>query len=115
MHEREAWGMLTGPDRPLYLRVMGLAFAGHHRNGHTPFAPGELRRALPVVDKRTGELRVPTVQAITNAIHTAVSFGYLHEDSVTSRQHCLVVPHWITGGDRGNSNEPCKRHSSFLG
>lgn len=112
-HYQEGWGQISGPGRPLFLRLVGLAYYGHRLNGHTPFAPGELREHLLVdVNEVTGEVTMPTSSAVNNAIRTAVRYGFLNEASQTSRQRCLVVPWFVTGGVRGKPDEGCDRHRS---
>lgn len=74
---------VTNPRLPLWLRVVAYAEA-HAVAGHTVCAPGELRATIdPTV----------TPSAISRAISTAVTIGWLHPDS--HARHLVLRHHGL--------------------
>ncbi|MBO0844568.1 MAG: hypothetical protein J2P22_04035 [Nocardioides sp.] len=107
------------PVPPLWYRVAALAYAFHAENGHAHFERGEVCRRLVRVDFHTGELLKTSASAVNHAIGTAIRYGSLSPDSLTSRLGCLVVPMrpdglrgHIWGSKKGNPWDPCDRHES---
>lgn len=72
----------TRPDiTPLASRVLFAALGRCDRDGHSPFAPGELRDVLGGVDAGTGEWTPCTRQGAWQAVQQAVRYGFVHPDS----------------------------------
>lgn len=65
-----------------------------------------LALATTIVDKETGEIRVPRADEVSRAIKVAIENGFL---STQSNVRCLVVPEWaISGGVLGRPSQVCK-------
>jgi hypothetical protein len=89
-HYREFWQQqASNPYIPLPIRVFSLAYGCHGANGHTPFKPGELARALIAPPAADGRLKWYDRSTIYRAVETAKDYGYL--DSRSSSR-CLIVP-----------------------
>ncbi|MGE2692219.1 hypothetical protein [Mycolicibacterium pulveris] len=97
-HYQIEWeARLTNPafkDKgPVWMKLVCLAYARHHANGHATFKPGELASILGVPRQR-----------VTEGIAVAVSYGFLSDESCS---RCLVVPSHAIQGPQGNVYEPC--------
>ena len=104
MHKQIEWKRQAQERREwdAWLRVAALAYGTHRRNGHSPFATGEISRLL----------KISRAATVSDAIRKAIEFGMLDRKS-TAR--CLVVrPHMVTGGQYGAPNEPCPVHGHGL-
>lgn len=71
---------------PLSTRIFFMAMARVNLNGHAEFGPGKLIESLPIVEKKTGEIRSPSRQAINAAIKQLKKDGLIAEDSC---QRCI--------------------------
>ncbi|BBY82292.1 hypothetical protein H7I53_13640 [Mycolicibacterium pulveris] len=84
---------------PHWLRVVGLAYSGHTKNGHAKFC-------------LNGESTLPETLGISkrhaqNEVRKAVKNGFLDEGSNIM---CLVLPSGICGGAEGNVHAKCQLH-----
>jgi hypothetical protein len=113
-HRQSFWLEQAGnPSLALWLRTSALAYGVHRLNGHAPFEPGDLARALAVLNEATGEMRQPSAAQVSRAIATAAKYGFLAAESCA---RCLVVPlHAIDGGVRGKPYEVCREHTRCRG
>lgn len=77
----------SGIDLPM--RVVFAGVLRLNRDGHAPFDVGELRRLVAVVNRATGEMRLPHPSSLSRAIRTAVGRGWLLPHS---QAQCLILP-----------------------
>ncbi|GMA32575.1 hypothetical protein [Litorihabitans aurantiacus] len=103
-----AAGALTlgqSPDLPRFLALPLLALARVHRNGHAPFAPGELRELLARPDTTTGELLDAHPSSVSRAIREAKTRGLI---APASSARCIVLVDALhTYGTGSNSVPRC--------
>lgn len=106
MHFHNEWlERAQDPRLPPWFRVMALAYARHHRNGHARFRPGEMAEMLVTLNPRTKELVPMNKHNVQRAILNAVEFGLIAESSGSL---CLVVPaHAVEGGVQGRPEDSC--------
>jgi hypothetical protein len=105
-HYREFWSrQASNPNLPLPNRVFSLAYGCHGANGHTPFAPGELRRVLCAPPTADEPVRMYDRSTLYRAIETAKDYGYL--DGRSSSQ-CLIVPQGQIQFGVGEAYAPCE-------
>jgi hypothetical protein len=108
LHIQGAWEDHAGnPRLPLWLRASALAYGKHHANGHARFKVGEVALVLSRVDMTTGEMTVPSKQAVHRAISRAIEYRFL---SAGSSSRCLVVPSGMVEQGPGGRGEPCSWH-----
>jgi hypothetical protein len=92
-----ALALASRPDiEPLTMRILFAAQYRADRDGHAPFAPGELREILQSVNKRTGAIRSATPVAVRKAIRRAEMQGIVTEES---EARCLVLSGMFQRGD----------------
>lgn len=92
--------------KPLHYRVMFAALGWSNLIGHAEFAPGGLAMVLQSSDPRTGALKVPSSQQVTNAIRRARDLGLVGEKS---SYFCLVAPEWWEKAG-GHGGKTCGYH-----
>lgn len=106
-YNMEAIGLLGLPSSvpyPSWLRVWFLALSRLERNGHAPFARGELV-TLMSVDTGTGVQAASAETSTDRAIRAARRYGLLAEGSGRS---CLIVPARLA--QRGRGKTVCPFH-----
>lgn len=96
-------------DFDLYLRIHFFALSkGDTANRHVHLEPGEIRRSLEVVNKRTGDIGPARENKTSQAITRAVEMGLL---APGSNARCLVLPTGYEYG-MGNPAKDCDRHAT---
>ena len=89
-HELEHWQSVADwPGGYGPMRVAALAYAGVRGNGHVRMSNDDLIEALPILDKKTGELRAPSESSVKRWRVDAIRQGLLHE---ATSEVCLVLP-----------------------
>jgi len=71
------------PTWPLSVRLWMLALSRMDKHGHATFGKGELAAALPIVTKKTGELRHPDARTVRSALDFLRKARLVTPDSTT--------------------------------
>ena len=106
MHDLSFWAKrAANPALSGAVRVAALAYSRPQPNGHVRFMTGELRTALAVVNRDTGEvLDMPDQRSVRRAVARAVEMGLLAEGSTVQ---CLRLPDGAAVVGLGNPHAPC--------
>jgi hypothetical protein len=91
----------------MWARVVSLAYGRHEANGHATFRRGDLTWLLGSPPEGDKDYRRAHRQTVHNAIATAVSYGWLANQSCLE---CLVVPGHGIEGPPGDAQKPCPVH-----
>ncbi len=106
MHRQPAYKELaTSEEFPPYLRATFFAYATVKPSGHARLDQGVLAHALG--SERGSIWRPADPRSVTKAVRRAVEKGLLDP---TSKALCLVVPHSMVAGGKGDPLAPCDRH-----
>ncbi|MGB3352683.1 MAG: hypothetical protein WBB00_07905 [Mycobacterium sp.] len=81
--------------KPLWLRVVALAYGAQKMNGHAHYGKGWI-----------AEFFGKSPSAVCNAIADAIRYGMLDP---ASNSRCLVVPEQVRGG-KGSAYDRCPEH-----
>jgi hypothetical protein len=107
-HYQSAWENRAANHKlPMWARVVSLAYGRHAANGHAVFPRAELTWILGTPPQALEPFKRAHRQTVTNAIATAVGYGWLAEGSCLE---CLVVPGHAIAGPHGNADAPCPVH-----
>lgn len=100
--------MARDPElKPLHYRVMFAAEGWANLIGHAEFAPGGLALVLQTANPRTGELSIPSMSRVSNAVRLAIDLGLIGKES-TAR--CLVADPEKFAKTGGHGGKTCRTH-----
>lgn len=93
-------------DLPVWMRIVGLAYSSHRKNGHATFfmcGQSTLAEQLGTTKKGAALSRLH----LQKEIRKAIRLGFLARES---NVNCLVLPDEICGGADGHAFAECKHH-----